>query len=1447
MKVKMFEKCRKILGILMVITLIVPLNFNMGGVKAEVLPEYILNGGFEQDIWSDNGSWSFHCDWNSVQLDRQYYADNTYLTGGADSYGFKYWIKDTASEEQNIILNQNISNVPSGEYTLSGKVMGEGASVNFSVSTITAVESTIDEPTVATVSGSAITLGVPISTTGWNTWDEFTLDNIEIDENNEYTIGIEIKGSANAYGYLDEITLTKKEVNEIIPYEIEMINGDFELGDTTNWTVDLQTNDLVGYKIYIDTWASNNTTNRFNLWNNEANTVPFTMSRFVSGLEPGLYKVSMDVSGYAGESGLSLGVGGLESEIITTGWDQWSNIETGSYLVGEEGSLNIRIAGNIASGYYGDFDNIKLYKLDGAPSNVVNPVQADIFVERVDGLSDDFIKGVDVSSIISLEESGVKFYNEYGIEQDIFTTLANAGVNYVRVRIWNNPYDVNGNGYGGGNVDLQKAINIGQRATANGMKLLVNFHYSDFWADPGKQKAPKAWETMALEDKKEAVYTYTKASLQSLIDANVDVGMVQVGNETNNGICGETSWANMCAIFNQGSKAVREIEATSGKEILIALHFTNPETVGRYSGYASTLSSNNVDYDVFASSYYPFWHGSLTNLTNVLSNIATSYNKKVMVAETSYAYTLEEGDGHTNTINAGSTLGAYPVSVQGQANEVRDVIQAVANVGDAGIGVFYWEPAWIPVGSVENVENNKVLWEQYGSGWASSYASEYDSHDAGVWYGGSSWDNQGMFDFTGHPLASINVFKYVDTGAVAHLRIDSVENLELDAKLGEEFTLPLTTTAIYNNGSTSMVTVTWNESEVQAAIEGGIGTFIIHGIVQGTDYTITCTVNVLPENYVMNSSFEDSDRSVWSITYPNGTSHTNFQNKESDAKTGNYSLHYYSNNEVDFNVEQTITGLEPGYYNYSMWIQGGDAGSSPDMTIYVIADGETYRVATTVAGWVNWMNPNINNILVENGEVTIGATIRCAAGGWGTLDDFYFYKSGNITPTPTQEPVTPMPTQNPISPTPTTDPIEPTPNPTTPSPVVPTVTPTITPSTVVPTVTPNITPTPVVPTDVPIITPTPIASTISPIPIPIVDEIIDENQLTTSVSYIVDQGRIESTVEVSTEDILNLVNETILNKPLDLVIPISSEGLRNEISNDEVESVEISVQINGNILSHENIKANINMSAELLETAAKEKKDIKVVVRDETGMELYSWSFEGNELYNSMYELQDINLSLSIDKVNENTNIEDILNRKNNKNSDNPSEGLVLKFDHEGVLPARAQVKVYVGNLLGDTGLKSNKKIYLYHFNTTTGKFETLPYSSKYKIDKDGYITMNLLHCSDYVIVNKAVDRSLLSSLRNQISVSVSEVTLYLKGKSKTHINIKLPVTLENVNSLKDTTSNKAVGAVTISYESTDPDVITVDDKGMITAKATGKATIYVTVKLYSNKTKTFKIELTVK
>ena len=365
------------------------------------------------------------------------------------------------------------------------------------------------------------------------------------------------------------------------------------------------------------------------------------------------------------------------------------------------------------------------------------------------------IRGADVSSIISIEQAGVKFYNEDGQEDDLFRILAEHGVNYIRVRIWNEPYDSQGRGYGGGNSDLEKAKEIARRAAKYNMKLLVDIHYSDFWADPSRQTRPKYWAQHDHNTLKGEIYKWTSWVVESIDKAGGNIGMVQVGNETSCLFCGEDDMYKICDLFSSANKAIREYD----KNILIAHHFPNPAS-GHYDWYAKVMDECKLDYDVFATSYYPYWHGSLDNLTSVLKGISQKYNKYVMVAETAYPYTNDDCDSYKNDVTSSGTNITlnYDVSVEGQKQCLTDVFKAVANVGSKGIGVFYWEPAWLGVYGL-SLDEQKKLWNEYGSGWCSDYAVGYDKNVTAV--GGSGFDNQALFDFYGKPLESLDVFEHI--------------------------------------------------------------------------------------------------------------------------------------------------------------------------------------------------------------------------------------------------------------------------------------------------------------------------------------------------------------------------------------------------------------------------------------------------------------------------------------------------------------------------------------------------------------------------------------------------------------------------------------------------------------------------------------------------------------
>ena len=603
------------------------------------------------------------------------------------------------------------------------------------------------------------------------------------------------------------------------------------------------------------------------------------------------------------------------------------------------------------------------------------PVKADVSVKAIQGLSDDFIGGMDVSSMLSLEESGVTFKNANGEVEDLFTLLKESGVNYVRLRVWNDPFTADGQGYGGGNVNADRALTMAKRATAAGLKVLVDFHYSDFWADPSKQQVPKAWKSFEGDADKTAdtVYDYTKQTLTTFKQAGVDVGMVQVGNETTAKIAGISGWDGMSKVFSAGSKAIREVLP----EAKVVIHFTNPEKAGTYATYAKQLSNHNVDYDVFASSYYPFWHGTTENLTSVLKNVASTYKKDVMVAETSWAYTLDDGDDDSNTVPSKVTadnLKKYDISPQGQADNAELV----------------------------------DTWNKYGGGWATEAAGEYEPNDAGLYWGGSGVDNQALFDFDGKALASLPTFKYIHTGAVTDHVFTKIDPVEITATDSDSIDaikaqLPSEVAAHYQDGVDETETVTWQS----AALDWirGAGTYTITGTTNaGHDVTVTVTVTATPaKDYVTDGSFENAENDKnWTIA---GTG-ASITEDSGNAADGKRALKFWASDAYSFSATQTITGLEPGEYVLTAMSQGAaadNAAITDGVALSATTGGKTTSDALELNGWVKFDTATVPVTVGADGTATITITGNLPADAWGNVDKVSLVKKTETPVKPSTE------------------------------------------------------------------------------------------------------------------------------------------------------------------------------------------------------------------------------------------------------------------------------------------------------------------------------------------------------------------------------------------------------------------------------------------------------------
>lgn len=363
----------------------------------------------------------------------------------------------------------------------------------------------------------------------------------------------------------------------------------------------------------------------------------------------------------------------------------------------------------------------------------------------------EFLKGMDLSTLKEVEALGGKFYDK-GVEKDVVDILKSYGVNAVRLRLWNDPYTEDGKPYGAGTNDLPTTIELTKRMLNKGMEVLLDFHYSDFWADPGKQRVPKAWQGMNLEQLENAVYEYTKETLESMKREGAMPTLIQVGNEITNGILwpyGQTpDYDSLIRLINAGIKGVRAVDL----DIPIMLHLDNGGNNAIYREWFDHYMEKGEDFQIIGLSYYPFWHGSLEGLRNNMNDIAVRYGKELMIAEVSMGFTMEDYASYEK-LEPHQRKGMatrqeivdkidYPMTKEGQKQFLTDIFNIIKQVPEnKGRGYFYWEAAWIPVA---------------GSGWATDEAIAY-MEEKGP--GGNEWANQALFDYDGNALPALEVVR----------------------------------------------------------------------------------------------------------------------------------------------------------------------------------------------------------------------------------------------------------------------------------------------------------------------------------------------------------------------------------------------------------------------------------------------------------------------------------------------------------------------------------------------------------------------------------------------------------------------------------------------------------------------------------------------------------------
>jgi arabinogalactan endo-1,4-beta-galactosidase len=325
-------------------------------------------------------------------------------------------------------------------------------------------------------------------------------------------------------------------------------------------------------------------------------------------------------------------------------------------------------------------------------------------------ITEQVIRGADMSFLPLIESEGTT-YKHNGQAQDALITLKNAGCNVVRIRLWVNPIDATSS--------LNEVKNLALRVKQQNMKVWLTVHYSDTWADPSNQTKPVAWQNLSFADLKNSVTAYTAQIMDQI---NPDI--IQIGNETNDGMLwpeGRLS-SNESQYIQLVTTAIQAIRSKS-TTTKIMLHYAG---ISGSDWYFSKVGS--LDFDYIGLSYYPIWHGkSLVDLQNKMNTLGSSYNKKVVIAETSYQFTLGYNDYTNNIVGQSDQLiPAYQATEIGQKSFIS-ALKNTINESSHGIGFCYWGSEWVAFRGPTSTN-------------------------------GSSWENQALWDFNNNSLPILEAF-----------------------------------------------------------------------------------------------------------------------------------------------------------------------------------------------------------------------------------------------------------------------------------------------------------------------------------------------------------------------------------------------------------------------------------------------------------------------------------------------------------------------------------------------------------------------------------------------------------------------------------------------------------------------------------------------------------------
>ncbi|NLK74912.1 MAG: hypothetical protein GX288_06435 [Clostridiales bacterium] len=546
----------------------------------------------------------------------------------------------------------------------------------------------------------------------------------------------------------------------------------------------------------------------------------------------------------------------------------------------------------------------------------------------------EFIKGMDISFLPQILDQGAVFYDSQGSEREVFLLLKENGVNSIRLRIWNEPENVPESG---GYCDLKHTIAMAKKIKQHGMSFFLDFHYSDWWADPGKQNKPKAWEGLSFEDLKQAVYDYTKDVLLKMQQEGVMPDLVQIGNEIRSGMLfpdGEVPHYDcLIQLVNEGIAAVREVGKEYGTKVVIHL-----DQGGRYfylrDWFDSALAAGLDDFDIIGVSYYPFWHGTFAEFKDTLVKLVERYKKPIIIAETAHAW-RKTADGFIGEQQ--EKIAGFPATPEAQRKVIDLVMNITASLKeDMGLGIYYWEPVVIPI--------------KGEGGWAS---------------------NMGIFDEEGKALPALECFKF-DRSQFKPKEIAKIyEPGKVLEEIGKEVMLPRTVRVLYYDGSCPEIPVEWKTFDNSKA-----GNIVVEGFLAKINEYVSITIELVEKlkedyNFIANGDFEEG-LTGWEVEASDDRIKIELHPEFIDPFPAPPVNYLYIESPVNFTLDLTkeLKGLVPGEYNLQVEYRGTNT-TGVDVKLFAETNEKQWETIIYPTD-EDWTLYQISNIMVGNGGIKLG-------------------------------------------------------------------------------------------------------------------------------------------------------------------------------------------------------------------------------------------------------------------------------------------------------------------------------------------------------------------------------------------------------------------------------------------------------------------------------------------